>query len=208
MIFSHQPPDSGELFVIGGTTAAGKGTMLERVIPTFFGLSFSVSATSRAPRPHEENGIQYWFMSRTEFEEKIDADMFLEHAEVYGNYYGTLREPVNRALAAGHSIILEIDARGMKQVRLRHHCTITTIFVFPPSMAELRRRLEARQTESPEVIERRLRECQAQLDLAGEYQYYVLNDNLDQACADLSAIIRSTLLRRDYRQSWRAPFHA
>lgn len=197
--FSH--PAKGTLFLIGGPSGAGKGRLLARLMRTLSGLAFSVSVTSRAPRSDEKNGVEYWFRSLEDCEALKRQGAFLEYAEVYGVFYGTLREPVLHALAAGRSIILEIDIRGKEQVMLQYPDAIT-IFVAPASMTVLRERLEGRGTDVPEVIERRLRESALQFAERGGYDYQVLNSDIEWAYVQLQSIFIAEFARTLHRADW------
>lgn len=196
-----QAPDSGVLFVVSGASGTGKTTLLQRALARVPGLEFSVSATTRAPRVGEVDGREYHFVSRERFLELRAAGELLENAEVYATMYGTPRAPVVAAMAEGRSIVLDIDVQGAAQVR-RALPDAVTIFILPPDMATVRRRLESRGTDSAEVVERRMRDAQAQIDRCGEYDYLVLNDVLETADAQLQGIFVAELSRRVRRDRW------
>ncbi len=165
------------------------------------GLSFSVSATTRGPREGEVNGVDYHFKTKAEFVELRDTGGLLEHASVYDNFYGTPAAPVDQALAQGDSILLDIDLLGARQVRAARPDSVH-VFLLPPSIEVLRRRLRARGTDSDEVIARRMELTAAQLAGVGEFDYLVLNDDLDTAHAAFQAVLVAELCRRDRRDSW------
>ena len=178
----------GMLLVISGPSGAGKGTLYNRVLaadPTF---TFSVSYTTRGPRPGEVDGKDYCFVTEEQFRQMLDRDGFLEHAEVHGHLYGTPRQPVLDALEAGRSVMLDIDPQGALQVMDKLPDCVS-VFILPPSFAELRRRLTGRGTEKPEEIERRLRNARGEVKLMGKYQYLVVNDDLEVAYRTLQGIV-------------------
>ena len=183
----------GKLIVISGPSGTGKGTICKRLLPGVDAV-LSISMTTRAPRPGEREGVSYFFTNRTAFSEQIRKDGFLEYAEVYGEYYGTPREPVERHLREGRDVILEIDMQGAMQVKAVFPKGIF-IFIIPPSMAELRRRIEGRGSESPEKVQERLNKATGEIGYLWKYDYVVVNDDLDRAVADVSAILRAERLR-------------
>jgi guanylate kinase len=188
----------GHLYVIAAPSGAGKTSLLHALMERRPGLSFSVSCTTRAPRPHERDGRDYHFIDRAEFERWIAADEFIEHADVFGNLYGTRRAVVESALGEGRDLILEIDWQGARQVRKRLPEAVQ-IFILPPSRAELERRLRARGTDSPEAIARRLAESVSEMSHWREFDYVVVNGDFDQALAELEEIFdgRGTASRSD-----------
>ncbi|MFH1466627.1 MAG: guanylate kinase [Pseudomonadota bacterium] len=194
-------PDRGVLFVVTGSSGTGKTTLLRAALAHVPHLAFSVSATTRPPRESERDGVDYHFLAASRFEALLAERAFLEHAEVYGNRYGTLREPVERAVAQGISVLLDIDTQGAAQVRARWPGAVS-IFVLPPSVAALEARLRARASDPEEVIQRRVREAHLQLQGCGEFDYLVVNDALSAAIDQLQAVIVAELLRRRRRQSW------
>jgi guanylate kinase len=186
----------GLLIVLSAPSGCGKTTMLKMVMAKLPGLLFSVSHTTRKPRAGEENGHDYFFVSRQEFENMRDASPsgFLEWAEVYGNSYGTGRENVQKQRGSGFDVILDIDVQGAAQV-----CAVAdpiTIFIAPPSLAELERRLTGRGTENKESITRRLDNAKNEMAVAGFYDYLIVNDDLDTAVESLSSILIAERLRR------------
>jgi len=177
----------GHLYVIAAPSGAGKTSLLQALMRRRPALSFSVSCTTRAPRPHEQDGRDYHFISRGEFEQLIAAGEFIEHADVFGNLYGTRRAVVELALTKGRDLILEIDWQGARQVRERLPEAIQ-IFILPPSWAELEARLRGRGTDSPGVIARRLAESKSEMSHWREFDYIVVNREFDAALAELEAI--------------------
>ena len=183
-----QAPRKGVLFVISGPSGVGKGTVNKRLFEEFGNaVAFSVSATTRGPREGEVDGREYFFISRQEFEKRVANNEFLEHAEYAGNCYGTPRDYVLSLLQRGVSVILEIDVQGAMQVKRRMPESVS-VFILPPSFEELEHRLRGRGTETPEKIERRLAAAKAEMARAPEYDYQIVNDDLDAAYARLRKI--------------------
>ncbi|MGI5893654.1 MAG: guanylate kinase [Candidatus Merdivicinus sp.] len=177
----------GVLMVFSGPSGCGKGTVLKEFFAQGGEAFLSVSATTRSPRPGEIDGVHYYFMSKEDFEQKIEQDEILEHACYCGNYYGTPRGPVYERLQRGENVILEIEVQGALQIREKCPEAIL-VFVLPPSFSELRRRLIDRQTEDIETVNRRLEAAAAEMKMAYQYDYIVVNDKLDDAVAELKAI--------------------
>ncbi len=196
---SWNPPDHGALFVVTGASGTGKTTLLQAALATVPGIQFSVSATTRASRTDEEDGVDYHFLDGNEFETRVNQGTFLEWAEVYGYNYGTLRAPVDQAIAAGKSILLDIDTQGAEQVRAAMPDAVT-IFILPPSLETLEQRLRKRATDTPDVIERRIREAQLQLRGCGQFDYIIVNDHLQSAQDQFAAVLVAEL-RRSHRCS-------
>jgi guanylate kinase len=207
MLRGWTPPDIGALFVVSGASGTGKTTLLTELFRRVPGLEFSVSVTTRPPRAGETDGVQYHFIDRERYAELLDAGALLEHAEVYGTGYGTPRAPVEAALAAGRSIVLDIDVQGAAQVRRRLPGAVT-IFILPPRIEAIRERLVARGTDGADVVARRVRDAHAQIRECHTYDYLVLNDVLDTAVAQLQGIVLAELSRRDRRESWVAAMRA
>ena len=181
---------TGNLFVISGPSGAGKGTLVARLIDVVPDSWVSVSATTRAPRPGEIDGVHYRFMSVDDFKALVASDGFLEWAEVHGNYYGTPLAPIKEQVALGRQVILEIDVQGALQVR-RRLPDAHLIFVEPPSMEELERRLRGRGTETDEVIAMRMQNAKVELSLKMEYDIQLMNDDLDESLSKLVQIVDS-----------------
>lgn len=196
-----QAPDRGALFVVSGPSGTGKSTLLKRAFAQIPGLEFSVSVTTRAPREGEVDGRDYHFIDMPRFREMVAAGELLEYAEVYGRAYGTPRAPVDAALAEGRSIVLDIDTQGAALVRSSHPEAVS-LFILPPHPEAIRERLQARGTDSAEVIERRVREAHSQLRACGLYDYLVMNDVLEVASVQFQSILIAELSRRARRERW------
>lgn len=183
----------GILYVISAPSGAGKTSMVKALLKGNSRIRLSVSYTTREPRPGESDGRDYHFVSRAQFESMLANNEFLESAEVYGNYYGTSKAGIERDLALGNDILLEIDWQGAAQVR--HHFRDTvSIFILPPSYNALRTRLTSRGQDSAEVIERRLAAAAEDVSHAVGFDYIIVNDNFEEALLDLTAIARSVRL--------------
>ena len=186
----------GLLIVISGASGTGKGTVCKELLARETGIAYSVSATSRAPREGEQDGREYYFRTREEFETMIAAGAFLEYADVYGNYYGTPLAPIEERRAAGEDILLEIDTQGALNVMER--CPDGTfIFLLPPSLEELRRRITGRGTETEESLARRLAAARDEIRLGKRYRYAVLNDTVEAATDRIQTILAAERLRAD-----------
>lgn len=190
MIPQHtaSPLDRGRLFVLSGPSGVGKGSLLKALISYLPGVERSVSATTRAPRPGEQEGIDYHFLSREQFVEEIAENCFFEYAEYNRNYYGTPCKPVEALRARGFDVVLEIEVQGAQIVRSRTPDAVL-IFVQPPSLAALEDRLRKRGTDSEERIAERLRIAEAELSCLPLYDYSVINDDFNQALDQLRAIV-------------------
>ena len=184
--------------VMSAPSGCGKSTLIDMLLQEYHDIVYSISCTTRAPRGDEEDGLDYHFLSKERFEELIGEDAFLEYANVHDNYYGTLRAPIEEVLSEGSSMILDIDVQGAAKVRERVRALPNSdplkigyvdIFVMPPSMDELRARLEGRGTDSRESIERRLANAEGEIARAGEYMYKVVNDDLAIAYKRLCDLI-------------------
>lgn len=184
----------GTLFIVSAPSGAGKTSLLKALLERADGISVSVSHTTRPIRPGEQNGVHYWFSDETEFRRMIGEGAFIEHAEVFGNLYGTSENAVREQLSSGTDVILEIDWQGAQQVR-RRFAEAVSIFILPPTPEALRQRLNARGQDSVEVIERRMREAQSEMEHYVEYDYLVVNDRFEQALEELQAIVISQRLR-------------
>ena len=184
--------------VISAPSGCGKTTLIDMLLQEYSDIVYSISCTTRAPRGEEEDGVDYHFKTVERFEELIAEDAFIEHARVHGNYYGTLREPIESALKEGCSVILDIDVQGAAKVREFVRALpdsdpmkagYVDIFILPPSMEELRSRLVGRGTDSPEAVERRLANAEGEIARAGEYMFRVTNDDLGMAYRRLCDLI-------------------
>ena len=190
----------GILFVISSPSGGGKGTLIRRLLDAVPGVSYSVSWTTRPPRPGEQDGVNYHFVSAEEFERMRAADGFLEWAVVHGHLYGTARSVIEQDLNEGHDIILEIDVQGAATVRATMS-SVVTVFILPPSFEVLRARLSARMTERPEELELRLQNARAEVEQYRRFDYLVLNDEVERAAAQLASIVWAERARRE-RQEW------
>ncbi|RMF14845.1 MAG: guanylate kinase [Gammaproteobacteria bacterium] len=196
---------SGQLYIVSAPSGAGKTSLVAALLERDRSICVSVSHTTRPMRPGEQDGVNYHFVSREQFLEMAGQGAFLEHAEVFGNFYGTSEAWVNEALAQGRDVILEIDWQGAQQVR-RLRPDALSIFILPPSVEELERRLRGRAQDSDEVIRRRLSEARAEMSHYPEFDFVVVNDQFEDALADLMAIFRGqrlTLARQEQAQAER-----
>jgi guanylate kinase len=181
---------TGLLFVVTAPSGAGKSSLIRGLLAADPGVALSVSYTTRAPRPGEQNGREYHFVDPPAFAAMLERGEFLESAEVHGHRYGTSQKVIDQARASGRDLILEIDWQGAEQVRLLHPDTIG-IFVLPPSMAELERRLRARGQDADAVIRRRLQNAAEEMTHAVEFKYAIINKDFNDALQDLRAIVRA-----------------
>jgi len=181
-----------KLFVITGPSGVGKGTLLTRLLTVFPNLEYSISTTTRKPRAGEVDGVNYFFVDELTFKKSADNNEFLEWAKYSGNFYGTSRKFVNKALLQGKNIILEIETQGAMQI-LNSEKNSVGIFILPPSLKELEKRLRGRNTESEEAIQRRLKVVKDEIALKGKYKYNVVNGDLDEAFEDLKVIFKKEL---------------
>ncbi len=182
------------LVVVSGPSGAGKTTIIRELLERLPGLAFSVSATTRPPRPGEDAGKDYYFLTASEFQQKIEAGEFLESAEVYGHRYGTLRRQVEDLLAAGQDVVLDIDVQGAMQVRSAGLDAVF-VFVMPPSLGHARERMDRRGTEDALSRERRLRQAPVEVAALAGYDYLICNDRKEEAVGTLAAIIRAERCR-------------
>ncbi len=194
----------GKLFIVAAPSGAGKSTLVNALLAREPGIALSISHTTRAPRPGDVDGVQYHFVDRETFERMVAHGDFLEHADVFGNYYGTSRGAVEPTLKVGRDVLLEIDWQGAEQVR-RAMPECVSIFILPPSRAELERRLRARATDSEATIEKRLAASREEIAHAGEFDRIVVNDRFEDAVAALQSMVRAArtgkLARQDRHQT-------
>jgi guanylate kinase len=190
----------GMLIVVSSPSGGGKGTLIDRVLKTVPGVSYSISYTTRAPRPGEQNGREYFFVSTAEFEAMLGRSELLESANVYGYLYGTSRAQVEKERAAGHDIILEIDVQGAASIR-QLALDAVTVFILPPSFELLRQRLVTRGTDAPADLERRLHGAPAEVEQYKDFQYVILNDDINRASAQLAAVIYAERARRERQEA-------
>jgi len=186
----HPPANTGQLFIISAPSGVGKSTLIRIILEEYPKLKFSVSCTTRSPRPNEVPGKDYIFISKEEFLSGIASSRFLEWAEVHGNYYGTDMNPVEKWLKAGQDVLLDIDVQGARMVHC-HYPLAHTIFILPPSLHVLEERLRSRATESAEQLEVRFAAAKRELLEAPWYDYIIVNGNLREAVADLKSVLRA-----------------
>ncbi len=186
----------GIVYVLSAPSGAGKRTVLTRVKQQKHDLEDTISATTRAPRPDEADGEDYFFLTQEKFEQHIAKNDFVEFARVHDNFYGTLREELEKRLATGSDVILELDVQGMRSLKQMSY-DMVSVFLMPPSVEELESRLRSRHSDSDEAIALRLRNAEGEIALRGEYDYIVINDVIDEATEDLLAVFRAERCRTD-----------
>lgn len=189
----------GLMLVLSSPSGAGKSTIARNLIESDQGFELSVSVTTRPRRGSEIDGIHYHFRSSREFELLRDNDELLESAEVHGNFYATPREPAERAMAEGRDMLFDIDWQGAKQLKEKMRGDIVSIFILPPSMKELKARLKRRAEDQEQVIETRLKNARTEIEHWTEYDFVIVNDDLDRAFTEVRAIVAAERLRRDRR---------
>ncbi len=190
----------GMLIVVSGASGTGKSTICAQVRKDMPEIGFSISCTTRPPRPGEKDSVDYYYINRNEFEKRIEAGAFIEHAEVFSNYYGTLKSEVIDKIKAGKDIFLDIDIQGALQIQraagndpvLKKCCEF--IFIVPPSIAELEKRLRGRSTDSEEEISKRLEKAKHEISFCHKYDYLIINDKLDYAVNEMESLIRALRL--------------
>jgi guanylate kinase len=183
------------VFIISAPSGSGKSTLVHRLLKTVPGLTFSISYTTRPPRPSETNGVDYIFITRAEFEARLAHGEFLEFAEVFGNYYGTNRSTFEQAVHQGKDLVLDIDVQGARQLKVAIPEAIS-IFVLPPSREVLEQRLRARSQDTEEVIQRRLKGAAEEVRNYKQYDYVLINRELEESAARLTSIVRAERLRK------------
>lgn len=201
---SRQP---ATVFIISAPSGSGKSTLVSRLVLADSRLQFSVSYTTRKPRGTEKDGQSYNFVDRREFEARLANHEFLEHAEVFGNYYGTHCEVLEQAELEGKDLLLDIDVQGAMQLK-KSVPEAVTIFILPPNRDILEKRLRARSEDAEDVIERRLRDAATEIDNYDQYDYVLVNQDLDESTADLAAIVRAERVRRSRMKLRIAPILA
>ncbi|GAA0543119.1 guanylate kinase [Rhizomicrobium palustre] len=186
----------GLMFVLSSPSGAGKSTLSRGLLKSEPNLTMSVSATTRSPRPGETHGREYYFVGLGEFQRMVQDKEFLEHAEVFGNHYGTPKEPVMEALASGQDVLFDIDWQGAQQLRALAGDDMVSVFILPPSRAELERRLRGRAEDTPEVIAQRMAKASNEISRWSEYDYVVVNDDVAVAQTQVTAILAAERLKR------------
>jgi guanylate kinase len=184
---------AGHLYIITAPSGAGKTTLVRLLLENDPGIRLSISCTTRAPRSGEQDGREYHFLSVPDFLTRIESDDFLEWAEVHGNYYGTSKRWIEAEMATGRDVLLEIDWQGAQQVRKLFPAAIG-VFILPPSLDELAKRLSGRGTDAVEIIARRLAAARDEMRHVGEFDYVIINDDLQQALVDLLSVVRASRL--------------
>jgi len=187
---------SGAILVLSGPSGAGKSTIINAASDQIGEYYFSISTTTRAPRAGELDGRDYFFVSRETFEEDIKAGNFLEHAQVHGNYYGTSLKPVREALEANKLVIFDIDVQGHRLVRAKLNDITTSVFITPPTLSELEKRLRLRCTDDEEVIWKRLENAKSEILALNEYDYVIINDEVERAVAEFTIIAKAARLKQ------------
>lgn len=197
----------GAILIISGPSGCGKSTLLKEVYKEIDDYYFSISTTTRAAREGEKDGVDYFFVKKEEFQEDIKAGHFLEWAEVHGNYYGTSLKPIKEALSEGKLVIFDIDVQGHEIVRKKLDSITTSVFITTPSLKELENRLYSRNTDSKDVIEKRIENAKYEIKYYQKYDYFIVNDNLKTASKELVSIakitrIKSKLFDPKLHESW------
>ncbi|HMB77654.1 MAG TPA: guanylate kinase [Kiloniellaceae bacterium] len=199
MIGSQEIRRRGLMLVLSSPSGAGKTTISRRLLALDPNLSLSISVTTRPPRAAESDGVDYRFVSPEKFDAMVAADAFLEHARVFGHCYGTPRQAVEDHLAAGRDVLFDIDWQGTQQLYGRAQADLVTIFILPPSIAELERRLYSRAQDSDEVVRQRMAKAADEMSHWAEYGYIIVNEDMDQSLAKVQAILTAERLRRERR---------
>ncbi len=194
---AHTIQRRGLMMVLSSPSGAGKSTIAQRLLETDHGITLSVSVTTRAKRSNEIEGRDYSFIDATAFNLMVNRDQLLEHAKVFGNYYGTPRAPVEKILAAGRDVLFDIDWQGTQQLKEKARDDLVSIFILPPSWRELERRLRARAEDDTAEINRRMAKASDEMSHWAEYDYVIVNRDLDQCVAAVREILRSERLKRD-----------
>ena len=195
----------GLLFILSSPSGAGKTTLSRKLLEADNSIELSVSATTRAPRPGETDGVHYHFVSDAQFDQMIEGDDFYEWAEVFGNRYGTPKSHIRDGLKVGNDYLFDIDWQGTQQLKQKDDQDVVTVFVLPPSLDELRRRLESRAQDSAEVIDARMERAKEEISHWAEYKYVVINDDIDECFAKVREILHAERMLRK-RQTGMIPF--
>ena len=195
----------GLMIVLSSPSGAGKSTLTRLLLASDSGVAMSVSATTRRPRSGEVDGDDYYFVTKDSFAQMIEAEDFLEHAQVFDNHYGTPRAPVEEALMDGRDVIFDIDWQGAQQLEQAASGDLVKIFILPPDMRALEQRLRTRAQDSDDVIAKRMSKSSSEISHWSEYDYIIVNEDVEQALSELKSIVRVERMKRR-RQSWLAPF--
>jgi guanylate kinase len=179
------------MLVLSSPSGAGKTTISRVLLETEPNLTMSVSATTRAPRPGEQNGVDYYFIDKAEYERMVGANEFLEHARVFDNFYGTPKKPVEAALQAGRDVLFDVDWQGTQQLKANARQDLVSIFILPPSMAELERRLHTRALDTKEVVEKRMSQATNEMSHWPEYDYIIVNNVVEKSVATVRSILEA-----------------
>lgn len=194
-------PRRGLLFILSSPSGAGKTTLSRRLLAADPALSLSVSATTRPPRPGERDGVDYHFVDAPAFEAMVTGGAMLEHAEVFGNRYGSPRTPVEAALAAGRDVLFDVDWQGAQQIKLAMRGDVVSVFILPPSLAALESRLKSRAQDDAATVARRMAKAESEISHWREYKYVLVNDDLEKCALQLSAILTGERLRLPRRSA-------
>ncbi len=195
----------GLMIVLSSPSGAGKTTLTRKLLASHEDMSMSVSATTRKPRPGEVAGDDYYFVTKDSFAKMVEREDFLEHAKVFDNYYGTPRAPVEAALMDGRDVIFDIDWQGAQQLEQTAVEDLVKIFILPPNMRALESRLRTRAQDSDDVIAKRMSKSEAEISHWSEYDYIIVNEDIDTALAELESIVMAERMKRR-RQTWLGPF--
>ena len=187
----------GAILVLSGPSGAGKSTIINHASPNIGDYYFSISTTTRSPREGEQDGVDYYFVTREIFEEGIKAGDFLDYATVHGNYYGTSLTPVKEALAQGKLVIFDIDVQGHRLVRAKMGDYVTSAFITPPTLLELEKRLYARCTDNKSVIEQRIENAKVEIEAVDEFDFVIINDIVEKASAQFTTIANASRLKQN-----------
>ena len=187
---------NGAVLVLSGPSGAGKSSLIAKIIDDIGETYFSISTTTRPMREGERDGVDYYFVDKEEFEREVEEEQFLEHALVHSNYYGTSLKPVKKALSEGKLVIFDIDVQGNNAIKNRLSDITTSVFISPPTLSELKRRLIKRSTDSEEVINRRVNMAKREIQRVSEYEYLLVNDDLDIAAQKLRLIAQTARLKK------------
>jgi guanylate kinase len=184
---------SKSLIVISAPSGAGKTTLCKKLLAEFPRLILSISSTTRAPRGQEKNGVEYFFLTKEQFESQIQADRFAEWAQVHGNYYGTSKDVIEKTFAQGNSVLLDIDVQGAALLAKSYPQETYRVFISPPDMASLEKRLRSRGTDPEETIQKRLRNAATEMACIKDFDHVIINDELERAYRELAGLIRKRL---------------